>query len=237
MAETALNRYSRQTTLVPPDKMATAKAVVIGVGAVGRRLALLLADMGVSSLALVDHDEINVENLAPQAYRASQIGQNKAEATAVDCRVQNPDVVVTPVPRRFGKSDWRTLENAYVFSCVDSITARGLLYEAAVKAGSLWFGDARVLGELLRVISAPGPLSADGPYAGTIFAQSEAAVGVCNAARMSSYGAATAAALLAASFVQYVRGSAPHFGDRTLSLGTWDLLETPGAAPRKEGGR
>jgi sulfur carrier protein ThiS adenylyltransferase len=219
-----LTRYSRQATLVPPDKFANANVVLVGVGAVGRRLALLLADMGCGSITLVDHDSVEIPNFAPQGYREEHLGKPKAEATAADCRTQNPTVRVTPIPRRFGKSDWRMLENTHVFSCVDSITARGILYEAAVKAGSPWFGDARVAGDTIRVIAAPGPLKDDGPYAGTLFAQSEAYAGVCNAARMSSYSAAASAALLACKFAQFVRGSNQAFSDHNVSLSTWDIF-------------
>lgn len=228
MSTQPLDRNSRQALLVPADKVAAAHAVVIGVGAVGHRLALLLADMGVGRLTVVDHDTVEVVNLAPQGYRENQMGQNKAAAAAEDCRTQNPAVTVTPVPRRFGKSDYRMLEGAHVFACVDSIDGRRLLHEAAVKAASPWLGDARVAGDVLQVITAAAP-TADGPYAATLFAQEDAFRGTCAATRMSTYGAATAAALLAASFAHNIRGVGQPFNNQTLSLITWDLIETPPA--------
>lgn len=227
-------RYDRQSVLVPPKETAAVKAVVVGVGAVGRRLALLLADMGCGNITVVDADTVEIVNLAPQGYRPEHVGVSKVEATAQDCRLQNPDIVVTPVPRRFGKSDYRMLEGAHVFACVDSIDGRRLLHEAAVKAASPWLGDARVAGDVLQVITAATP-TADGPYAATLFAQEDAFRGTCAATRMSTYGASTAAALLAASFAHSIRGVGQPFNNQTFSLITWDLIETPPAKPAAKG--
>jgi sulfur carrier protein ThiS adenylyltransferase len=41
---------------------------VIGVGAIGRQVALQLAALGVPDLSLYDPDTVAVENLAPQGY-------------------------------------------------------------------------------------------------------------------------------------------------------------------------
>ena len=44
-------RYSRQKDVVPADRLAGCKATVIGVGAIGRQVALQLSAMGISSAA------------------------------------------------------------------------------------------------------------------------------------------------------------------------------------------
>ena len=67
-AAIARRRADRQRDLVPPERLAACQAVVIGVGAVGRQVALQLTAMGISSMLLIDHDEVAVENLAPQGY-------------------------------------------------------------------------------------------------------------------------------------------------------------------------
>ena len=64
------DRDVRQRQIVTPARLAACHAVVIGVGAVGRQVAVQLAAIGMSRLTLVDHDVVNVENLAPQAYWA-----------------------------------------------------------------------------------------------------------------------------------------------------------------------
>jgi hypothetical protein len=95
---------------------------------------------------------------------------------------------------------------------------------AAGRAGAVWFGDARVAGETIRVLSEAHPRT-DGPYAKTLFSQEEAYQGACSA-RMAMYGAATAASLLVAMFAQSLRGCGDKFCDRTLNLLAWELFDS-----------
>jgi molybdopterin/thiamine biosynthesis adenylyltransferase len=53
-----LERDSRQRDLVPPDRLADCHALVIGVGAIGRQVALQLAALGMPRLTLVDPDDV-----------------------------------------------------------------------------------------------------------------------------------------------------------------------------------
>ena len=57
-------RYSRQHDIVPAERLAACKASVIGVGAIGRQVALQLVAMGISWLQLIDHDKVEWSNLA-----------------------------------------------------------------------------------------------------------------------------------------------------------------------------
>lgn len=214
-------RYSRQDGLAPHQTLADLTAVVVGAGAVGRNVAQQLALMGVGRIIVSDFDTVEPENLAPQGYRPDQLGRNKAEATAEDCLRLNPDVQVVAMPRRFAKSDSKTVGGAHLFSCVDTMDGRRLVYDAACKAGAAWFGDARAAGEVIRYISVPRP-SANGPYGQTLFSQNEAFVGACST-KMVTYGALTAAALLVGRFAQFVRGDCPNFLDCMLDMRHTDL--------------
>jgi len=49
-------RYSRQRDIVPAERIADCKATVIGVGAIGRQVALQLAAMGIPWLQIIDFD-------------------------------------------------------------------------------------------------------------------------------------------------------------------------------------
>ena len=49
-------RYSRQRDIVPPERLMACRATVIGVGAIGRQVALQLTAMGVPWLQLIDFD-------------------------------------------------------------------------------------------------------------------------------------------------------------------------------------
>ena len=44
-------RFSRQRDIVPPERIADCKATVIGVGAIGRQVALQLSAMGIPVVA------------------------------------------------------------------------------------------------------------------------------------------------------------------------------------------
>ena len=70
-------RYSRQRDIVPRDRLLTCKATVVGVGAVGRQVALQLSAMGLPWLQLVDFDFVEESNLASQGYLESDLGRPK----------------------------------------------------------------------------------------------------------------------------------------------------------------
>src|SRR5205807_10631311 len=98
------DRDVRQRALVPPERLAACHALVIGVGAVGRQVALQLAAVGAPCLTLFDHDTVAEENLAPQGYRPDQLGQAKVVATAADCIRIHPAAQVAPWAERFRRS-------------------------------------------------------------------------------------------------------------------------------------
>jgi len=50
------------------------KVTVIGVGAIGRQVALQLASIGVRRLQLVDFDAVDLTNVTTQGYLAEDVG-------------------------------------------------------------------------------------------------------------------------------------------------------------------
>ena len=65
-AEQQKERYMRQKDIVPADRLAACKATIIGVGAIGRQVALQLTAMGIPWLQLIDYDTVDASNLASQ---------------------------------------------------------------------------------------------------------------------------------------------------------------------------
>ena len=49
-------RYNRQRDIVPADRLASCRATIIGVGAIGRQVALQLTAVGIPWLQLIDFD-------------------------------------------------------------------------------------------------------------------------------------------------------------------------------------
>jgi molybdopterin-synthase adenylyltransferase len=192
-------RYSRQRDIVPAERIAGCKATVIGVGAIGRQVALQLTAIGIPSLHLVDFDLVEVSNLASQGYLEEDLGQLKVEATAALCRKANGSVEITPVAERLRRS--MEIGNA-VFVCVDKIDVRRLIWEA-VRDKVSFFCDARMSAEVLRVLTACESQSR-AHYPTTLFRTEEAFAGPCTA-KTTIYCANIAAGLMVAQFTKYLR--------------------------------
>jgi len=215
------NRDIRQRELVPPEKLAQVHAIVIGVGAIGRQVAIQLAAVGILALDLIDHDVVSEENLAPQGYWPSDIGQPKVEATARLCRQTNPMMSVEVRAERFRRSSAKSLKlladpsaRPVVFCCVDSIATRKLVWETLRGRADL-FLDGRMSAEVLRVLAVDRPKD-DGHYASTLFAADQAYAGSCTA-KSTVYTASIAAGLMLSQFTKWLRGL-PVDRDVTLNL-------------------
>ena len=197
--EQTKERYSRQQDIVPPDRLAACKATIIGVGAIGRQVALQLTAMGIPWLQLVDFDAVEVSNLASQGYLQDDLGKPKVEATANLCRQINSDLEIHEVNERFRRS----MEiGDTVFVCVDKIDTRRLIW-AAVKDGVSLFVDGRMSAEVFRVLTASDTVSRE-HYPTTLFDTSEAYTGPCTA-KTTIYCANIAAGFMLAQFTKYLR--------------------------------
>ena len=192
-------RYSRQQDIVPAERIAQFKATVIGVGAIGRQVALQLTAIGITRLQLIDHDIVETSNLASQGYREKDLGRLKVEATAEQCRLINSGLDIEAVAGRFRRS--RNTGEA-IFCCVDSIETRRLIWKA-VKNKAAFFCDGRMSAETLRVITACDSQSRRN-YRFTLFAPEEAYAGPCTA-KTTIYCANIAAGFMVAQFTKYLR--------------------------------
>ena len=133
------DRFVRQSELVPRDRLVGTGCTVIGVGAVGRQLALQLAAIGARRLQLVDFDEVDVTNVTTQAYLADDVGRPKVLAAADAIRKVDPGINVETVQDRYRS---RLEIGEAVFCCVDSIAARGAIWRSASNRCRFW-ADAR----------------------------------------------------------------------------------------------
>src|SRR4051812_44808168 len=81
-SETSNDRFVRQRDLVPAEPLAALSSTVIGVGAIGRQVALQLAAIGIRKLQLVDFDLVDETNVTTQGYLHEDVGTAKVQATA-----------------------------------------------------------------------------------------------------------------------------------------------------------
>jgi sulfur carrier protein ThiS adenylyltransferase len=184
---------------------------VIGVGAIGRQVALQLAAIGTHRLQIVDFDYVDETNITTQGYLASNVGTAKVIATSQAIHNLDPSVVVEAIVDRYRPA--LPIGNV-VFSCVDSIEVRGAIWRSAGRRAEFW-ADGRMLGETIRVLVA-ADIASRRHYPTTLFVASEAEQGRCTA-RSTIYAANIAAGLLVHQFVRWLRGQ-PVDADLSLNL-------------------
>jgi sulfur carrier protein ThiS adenylyltransferase len=212
-------RFSRQAGMIPTEKLLKTPATVIGVGAIGRKVALQLAALGVQHLLLCDFDEVDFSNVASQGYlwEDAQLKRPKVKATRQLIRRIDPHIETDIIIDRYRpKLD----VGEVVFCCVDSISTRAAIWRSLQHQVRFW-ADGRMMSETLRVRACADEESRR-YYAETLFPQSEAQQGSCTS-RSTIYAASIAAGLMVHQFTRWLRGM-PVESDTTLNLlaGEWN---------------
>jgi molybdopterin/thiamine biosynthesis adenylyltransferase len=194
------DRFQRQESLVPRERLTGLHASIIGVGAIGRQAALQLAALGLRKLRLVGFDTVELTNVTTQGYLHEDIGRPKVDATASAIWQIDPQVEIESVQDRFRPQE--EIGDA-VFCCVDSIEARTAIWRAAGRRARFWC-DGRMLGEVMRVLTVTEQQGRD-HYPTTLFAPSEAQAGSCTS-RGIIFTACIAAGLMTHQFTRWLRG-------------------------------
>lgn len=205
--------------------------MVVGVGAIGRQVALQLAAMGLPRLTLVDYDLVEPVNLGPQGWFEDDLGRLKVNAAADLCQRVNPKLETHEVNGKWRRSmaedlvkwgpDWRD-KRSVVFCCVDSMEARDLVWET-VRGHADLFVDGRMAGENMRVLTAHDDPSHE-YYPSQLFSDEAAHQGACTA-RSTIYTSNVVAGLMVQQLAMWLRGLQP-VTDQSLSLRTSELTVT-----------
>ena len=210
-------RFERQVALVPRDKLAALFVTVIGVGAIGRQVAIQLAAMGVPRLQLIDFDQVEPTNITTQGYLHANLGWRKVEATASAVRQIDPEIAVELIEDRYRPQ--QAIGDA-VFCCVDSIDARAAIWRTAGRRCRFWC-DGRMLGEVMRILTGAEQQGRE-HYPTTLFQQAEAQTGACTS-RGVIYTASIAAGLMLHQFTRWLRAM-PVDADLSLNLLASELV-------------
>ncbi len=137
------DRYRRQTVL--PEigakgqrALSRARAVVVGLGALGSISSDLLVRAGVGQIRLVDRDVVELVNLQRQSlYSEADVDRPKPDAAADRLRSVNSEVEIEAVPRDVHSATVREILRGadIVVDGTDNLETRFLLNEAALDAG------------------------------------------------------------------------------------------------------
>ena len=106
MLQPLADRYACQRRLPAWDvdaqqRLANARAVVVGVGATGSTVAECFARAGVGALRLIDRDVLELSNLQRQViHDTSKVGSDKVESAQARIAEINPDVRVVATRER-----------------------------------------------------------------------------------------------------------------------------------------
>jgi sulfur carrier protein ThiS adenylyltransferase len=214
-------RLIRQRDLVPEEKLSDTSITIIGVGAIGRQVAMQLACMGARKLQLIDFDTVDGTNVTTQSYLPAQVGRPKVEALRESIWEIDNEIAVELINDRY-RPKYRI--GKVVFCCVDSISARSAIWRSVQDSMRFWC-DGRMLGETIRVLTATPSTGLD-HYASTLFAQADAQTGVCTQ-RSTIYTASIAAGFMAHEFTRWLRGQAIDW-DCTLNLLATELSTNGG---------
>lgn len=211
MNDTPEDRFLRQRDLVPHERLQNCRATIIGIGAVGRNVAIQLTAIGVRHLQFIDFDHVDLSNTTTQGFAIDEIGMPKVQAVEATIRRIDPSIIVESIEDRYRS---KQAIGETVFCCVDSISARASIWRTVKDRCRFWC-DARMLGEVIRVLTTDDP-GIDECYPSTLFAQSEAQTGSCTS-RSTIYAATIAAGLMVQQFTRSLRGI-PAEKDVTLNL-------------------
>lgn len=126
-------------------KLASARVVVIGAGALGNELLKNLALLGVGNVLVADLDLIENSNLSRSVlYRAADCGKKKAEVAAQRARDIYPDMKTWPfhgnVVYDLGLGVYRWAD--IILGGLDNREARVAINRGAARAGRIWIDGA-----------------------------------------------------------------------------------------------
>ena len=162
-------RYARQAALPQigwhgQNRLAAARVVIVGCGALGTVSVELLARAGVGYLRLVDDDYVELVNLVGQTLfdeQDARASQPKALAASRELRRFNPAITVEPVMARLNaRNAARLVAGAdLVLDGTDNDAARFLINEVCVQHGIPWIlaGVAECYGLTMNIVPGETP--------------------------------------------------------------------------------
>lgn len=129
-----LYAFNPESFTMPERRTQNMQTIIFGCGGVGSNLAYMLSkDPAIGRIYLVDHDTIEMGNLARQFFIKEDVGKNKAEALATTLKQFSPDKEYIALPIKIenegdlGQFPRRNDRNTFAFVCTDNIESKTLI--------------------------------------------------------------------------------------------------------------
>lgn len=147
--------FSRQAGIIKPEELEK-HVVIVGAGGIGSWTALSLAKMGINKITIVDFDDIEDVNIAPQIYGMADIGKKKCQVLADFINANMQKEIATAIDTKW--EDWKERETYFeendveiLIMAVDSMDVRLKIWGDIKYAGLGLVLDGRMMKELLSV--------------------------------------------------------------------------------------
>lgn len=128
-------RYSRQIFLEDigvsgQRKIMQAKVLIIGAGGLGSPVIQYLAAAGVGTLAIADHDQVELHNLNRQViHKEATVGNPKVTSAAKFATKLNSQIQLIPIREKIEAGNIKTILEEYelIIDCSDNFGTRYLV--------------------------------------------------------------------------------------------------------------
>jgi len=195
------DRYLRQKDVFDPEELKILDVSILGVGAVGRQIALQLASIGVANIELIDFDKVEEVNLGPQIFRHKDLGRYKVDVTRELMLELNPDIKVETHQLKWEPGH---LLNPVVFVGVDTMECRKAIWDDIGEECATLI-DTRMSAESSRVLTVYDSGSRE-YYPTTLYHDNDAIEGSCTN-KTTTFCANITAGLAVSSLSKVMRGA------------------------------
>jgi len=112
-----------------PSSILSKKTLIIGAGTIGASVAELLARDGITNMAIMDYDILEIGNLSRHPLSLKDVGEFKSTQTAIHLTFFNPNITVEPITKIFEFSEDIQNDMADFDLIIDCTGEDDVLYE------------------------------------------------------------------------------------------------------------
>lgn len=221
---------SRHIEIFSPDNVKY-PIHIIGVGATGSFVAMMLARMGCPVLNIYDFDDVEAHNIPNQYYDNGDLGKLKVDALEEKLKLINPNIVINKfavpvVPVEDDEHKGIDKMSGYVFMLVDSMKVRKELWEAIKKNKEIvhcW--ESRLGSDQARVYSLDMSEKDFSKYEQDFYDDEEAEVSACGTSITVLPVVLQTASLMVVQFINLVMERVGTYYFKTIFDNTYSKYE------------